>query len=158
MKTAATSAIAKHDGENRPITTALSAPGRRGQPVVGGRSATVVGWLAGHHVVHTLGDVHRVVTDPLVEPADDSELHRGLKIEPARGVRLEDGLDEVVVELVEDVVHVVQGSRERGVTLDVGVEGPAEQLLRLGAHPGDQAADLRDRTCGHTGAARPCRC
>ena len=107
-----------------------------------------------HHVVHAFRDVHRVVTDPFVEPSHHCELHRGLKIQPSRGVRLEDGLDQVVVKLVEDVVHVVQGCRERGITLDVGIEGPAEQLLGLRAHPGDQAADLRIEAVPPVEAAR----
>ena len=62
-----------------------------------------------------IADVDGVIADALVEPGDDGELHRDLQIDVARGMTLEDHLDELAVEVVEVRVHVVQRRSTRGV-------------------------------------------
>ena len=84
--------------------------------------AGVLGQPAGDHVLHPLADVHGVVADALVVAADQRELHGRLHVTHV-GVELEDRLDVVVVELVEPVVHVVEGGGQVGVALGVGVDG-----------------------------------
>ena len=50
------------------------------------------------------------------------------------------------MELVEAVVHVVERRGERGVALDVGVDGQLVETDGLVAHLLDEAAQARGRT------------
>ncbi len=80
------------------------------------------------------GDVDRVVADALVEACDDCELHADLQVDPTGRVALEDGLDELTVQIVEVPVHVVQRRSTRLVADQVRLGGLLEQELRLSAH------------------------
>ena len=62
-----------------------------------------------------------MVTDALVEAADKRKLHGDGKVDAARGMTLEDGLDEVDLQPVEVVVDVVERSRERCVGVGEGI-------------------------------------
>ena len=117
-------------GLDRQLVRGPLAPGDQA-----GRAA-VLGQPAGHHVLDPGADVHGVVADALVVPADEGQLHGRLQVDHAAVVRLEDGLDVVLVQQVEAVVHVVEGGGQAGVALDVGVDaragtgGVASSLMR----------------------------
>ena len=95
------------------------------------------------HVAHSLADVHAVIADPLVEPSDQRELHGHLQLDLLGGVALEDLSDEVDLQPVEDVVHVVERGGERHVGVDVRVDREAEELRRLLAHLSDHPSQPR---------------
>ena len=93
--------------------------------------ARVLGQPARDHVLHPLADVHGVVADALVVAPDQRQLHGHLHVAHV-GVDLEDRLDVVLVQLVEPVVHVVEGAGEVGVAVARTRPWPAGR----GARPG----------------------
>ena len=159
------SASTPPSGGARPCRRSARRPSRRRAGAVGAsvsssssaaRSASTRSWRAcrraapvcsgsqpGDHVLDPHADVDGVVADALVVAADEGELHRGLQVDEPGVVRLEDGLDVVLVQQVEAVVHVVERGGQAGVALDVGVDGQAEQAGRLLAHALDQPAQPR---------------
>src|SRR3954470_2916863 len=70
----------------RPLPVALLLGGAPDRLACGAR---VLGQPARAHVAHALTDVHGVIGDALVEPADEGELHGNLQGQRARLVRLE---------------------------------------------------------------------
>ena len=80
-----------------------------------------------------------MVADALVVPADQAELHGGLKVDGAVVVGLKHGLHTVAVQAVKLVVDVVEGGGQSRVAVHVGVDGQTHQPAGLFAHPHQQA-------------------
>ena len=94
---------------------------------------------------HVLGDVGRVVGDPLQVPADQDEAERALD-RPGVGHHVGEELAEhLVLELVHLVVALEHVAGVLGVLLDERVERVADHLLRDGGHPGNVDERLERR-------------
>ena len=81
-----------------------------------------------------------MVADALVEPGQHGELDGGAEVDAVG--RVEDRGDELVVEVVEDVVHVRDRGGPSGVVEQVGLGCLPEEPGRLRSHAADQAAKL----------------
>ena len=81
----------------------------RATPLVGAAAARVGGSAvalegSGHQVRNAFGDRDGVVADAFVEAGQHGELHGGRQVDAVRSV--EDGGDELALEVIEEVVHV----------------------------------------------------
>ena len=109
---------------------------------------------AGDHVLHPIADVHGMVAHPFVVAADQGKLHSRLKVHGVALMGFEYGLDEVGMQFVEAVVHVIKGSGEGGVAFGVGIHTALEQPDGLFPHLLDETS----QTGIQRGAVNPAGC
>ncbi len=98
---------------------------------------------AGDDVANPVTDVHGVVTDAFIEPGNNRKLHGHLEVDAPGIVTLKDHLDELDLQAVKHVIHVVKGGGYSHIALGIGVDRQCKQVLGLLGHAADDPTNLR---------------
>ena len=87
--------------------------------------------------------VDGMIANALEESRRHGHLHRDGQIDVARAVRFEDRLNELLVQVIEEEIHVVDCLGDRQIEIGIRLEGMGEQTLGLLPHASDQSTEFR---------------
>ena len=93
-------------------------------------------------VADPLTNVLSVIADPFVEPANQRQLQRLLRIEFSSAGVLDHVLDVPVMQIVEQIVKFVDRLSKLGVSGSECMAGSTKELCSLRRHTNDKVADL----------------